>query len=207
MKSGLVTAILAVALLLPFAGHAISHSHAELDHSAAPPPPKRVSNKGPLKHEQVVVVRGTVLAVDAKTRLVMLKTEGGPTIDVQAGDEVKNLDEISVGDSIEATYTESVVYQIVQKGEPQGSASQKVDSITGSARINQEVTYSFEVASVDPATNTIWVALTDGTTRPISFDERSHKRLMALMPGSVVLATYTASAARRLDKLAGPGRQ
>jgi hypothetical protein len=182
-----VTAILSATLVLPVVALADQHVRAQLDHSGTPSFAAKASHKKPLKHEQTTSVRGTVTAIDPTTRLVMLKTEDGRTFDVQAGNEVKNFDKVAVGDVIEATYTESVVFQIVPKG---------------SANVGQKVTSSFEIASVDPVANILWVTRPNGTTQPIYFDEKSQARLMTLSPGVVVSATYTESAAIQLEKLA-----
>lgn len=186
MNSSPVIAILSATLVLPVVALADQHGRAQLDHSGTPSFAANASNKGPLKHEQTTSVRGTVTAIDPKTRLVMLKTEDGRTFDVQAGDEVRNFDKVAVGDVVKATYIESVVFQIVPKGETVG----------------QKVTSSFEIASVDPITNILWVTLPNGTTQPIDFDEKAQARMMTLSRGNVVSATYTQSAAIQLEKLA-----
>jgi translation initiation factor IF-1 len=187
MNCSAVTAILAATLVLPVVALADQGGHGpeQLNHGGTGFP-GRVSNQRPLTHEQTSVVRGTVLASDTKTRLVTLKTEDGRTLDVPISDRVKNFDKIAVGDVVEATYTESVVFRIVPKGKTVG----------------QKVTSSFEIASVDPTANILWVTLPNGTTKPINFDEKSQRRLMALSPGDVVSATYTESAAIQLEKLA-----
>jgi hypothetical protein len=202
MSSSPVTAVLAATLVLPIVALANSHARAQLDHSATAFFITKASNKGPLKHEQTIHVRGTVAAIDPKTRLVMLKTEDGRTFDLQAGDEVKNFDKVAIGDVVKATYTESVAFQIVPKGEVQGGVTQSVDPIAGGANVGQKVASSFEVASIDPTTNILWVTLPNGTLKSIHFDERSQARMMTLSPGNVVLATYTESAASQLEKLA-----
>jgi hypothetical protein len=193
MNSSPVTAILSAILVLPVVALADQHGRAQLDHSGTPSFAAKASNKEPLQHAQTTSVRGTVTAIDPKTRLVMLKTEDGRTFDVQAGDQVKTFDQVAVGDVVKATYTESVVFQIVPKGETQRGASQSVDPA--------KVTSSFEIVSVDPVTNILWVTLPNGTTQPIKFEEKSQARLMTLSRGNVVSATYT-SAAIQLEKLA-----
>ena len=195
MNTRAVTAILAATLVLPVVTLGDSHGHAELDHSGMPSFITKASNKGPLKYEQTTIVRGTVAAIDPIARLVMLKRQDGRTFDVQASDGVKDFDKVVVGDVIEATYTESVVFQIVPKGETQAGASR-------GAKVGQKVTSSFEVSSVDPITNVLSVTMPDGTTKPVHFDEKSQAPLMTLRPGDVISATYTESAAIRLEKLA-----
>jgi len=203
MNSSAVTAILAATLVLPVVALADQGGQGpeQLNHGGTGFP-ARVSSQRPLTHEQTSVVRGTVMATDTKTRVVTLKTEDGQTLDVPIGDEVKNLDKVAVGDVVEATYTESVVFRIVPKGKSQSGAPQRVKPTAAGAKVGQKVTSSFEIASVDPTANILWVTLPNGTTKPINFDEKSQARLMTLSAGDVVSATYTESAAIELEKLA-----
>ena len=117
-------------------------------------------------------------------------------------EQAKNFEKVAVGDVVEATYTGSVVFRIMPKGKTQSGAPQRVDPTAAGANVGQKVTSSFEVASVDPTANILWVTLPNGTTKPINFDEKSQVRLMTLSPGDVVSATYTESAAIQLEKLA-----
>jgi hypothetical protein len=202
MNSSAVTAILVATLVLPVITLADSHQHEQLNHGGTGFVPARASNQRPLTHQQTSVVRGTVMASDTTTRLVTLKTEDGRTLDVQIGDEVKNFGTVAVGSIVEATYIESVDFRIVPKGKTQSRAPQRVDPTAAGAKVGQKVTSSFEVSSVDPTANILWVTLPNGTTKPINFDGKSQARLMTLSPGDVVLATYTESAAIQLEKLA-----
>ena len=157
----------------------------------------------PLTKAASVEARATVTAIDAPTRTVTLKTEGGETVDVVAGSEVKNFDQIKVGDVIKATYTESIAFQVVPKGETPGGASETTQRIPGGAEVGQQVTTSFKVASVDPETNILWVNLPNGDTKKIQVqDPEAQKRLKTLSPGNVVAVTYTKSMAIQLEKLA-----
>jgi hypothetical protein len=144
-----------------------------------------------------------VTAIDPATRMVTLKTEDGQTLDVVAGEAVKNFDQIKVGDTVKATYTESLAFQIAPKGETPAGASQGAVRIPGGAQVDQRVTTSFKVASVDPATNTLWVTMQNGDTKKIQVqDPAAQARLKTLSPGNVVAVTYTESVAIQLEKLA-----
>ena len=157
----------------------------------------------PLTRAQSVEARATVTAVDPSTRMVSLKTEDGRTVDVEAGSSVKNFDQIKVGDTVKATYTESIAFQVAAKGETPGGATQTANRIPGGAEVGQQVTTSFKVASVDPATNVLWVTLANGNTKKIQVqDPKAQERLKSLNPGDVVAVTYTESMALQLEKLA-----
>lgn len=204
MGSRTVTAILAAATLaLPVVALAEQHARAQLDHSGTEyAVPLKALGRGPLKHEQAKVASGIVRAIDPKARLVSLQTLGGHTFEVLAGDGVKNFDEIAVGDVVKATYTESVAFEVVPKADTPGGASQSMDRISGGAKVAPKVTYSFTVESVDPTTDVLAVILPDGNTKQIHFEEAAQERLKSLNPGDVISATYTYSAAIRLEKLA-----
>jgi hypothetical protein len=163
---------------------------------------EQAANK-PLTQAQSVEARATVTAIDPATRTVTLKTEGGETVDVACGPEVKNFDLIRVGDVVKATYTESVAFQVVPKGETPGGATQTAQRVPGGAAVGQQVTTSFKIASVDPETNIMWVTLPSGNTKKIQVqDPQAQKRLKTLSPGNVVAVTYTKSMALQLEKLA-----
>jgi DNA-binding beta-propeller fold protein YncE len=185
MRNRILTTILTAALLLPAVALAAEQ--------AAKPLTKAAS----------VEARATVTAIDPSTRTLTLKTEGGETVDVEAGPGVKNFEQIKVGDVVRATYTESIAFQVAPKGETPGGASQTAQRVPGGAEVGQQVTTSFRVASVDPETNILWVTLPNGNTRKIQVqDPEAQKRLKTLRPGNVVAVTYTKSLALQLEKLA-----
>jgi hypothetical protein len=157
----------------------------------------------PLTRAQSVEARATVTAIDPDSRMVALKTEAGDMLAVEAGPEIKNFDQIKVGDVVKATYTESVAFKLLQKGETAGGATQTVERIPGGAEVADQVTTSFKVASVDPETNVLWVTLPNGDTKKINVqDPEAQKRLKKLSPGNEVSVTYTESVALQLEKLA-----
>lgn len=65
---------------------------------------------------KVAVVTATVQAVDLDKRIVTLKGPEGNVFDVHAGDEVRNLPQVRVGDIVVTKYFESVAIEL-KKGE------------------------------------------------------------------------------------------
>ena len=188
MRSRILTTILTATLALPIAALADEAAKASSE---------------PLTRAQSVEARATVSAIDPATRMVTLKAEDGQTFDVKAGTAVKNFDQIKVGDTVKATYTESLAFEIAPKGETPAGAAQGAVRIPGGAAVAQTVTTSFTVKSVDPATNVLWVTLADGTTKKINVqDPKAQERLKTLSPGNVIGVTYTESVAIQLEKLA-----
>src|SRR5215510_8056643 len=70
-------------------------------------------------------ITATVVSIDKATRTVTLK---GPkrTVDIVAGDEVKNFDQIRVGDRVVVKYAEALTLELkktkVAKADPQAGA-------------------------------------------------------------------------------------
>lgn len=57
----------------------------------------------------LVTLTATVEAVDLKERTVDLRREDGEVVTIDAGDEVRNLDQVKVGDIVEVDYYEVMV--------------------------------------------------------------------------------------------------
>jgi hypothetical protein len=108
-----------------------------------------------------VEVTATVLAVDKGSRTVTLK---GPrqTLDVVAGDEVRNFDQIRVGDQVAVKYVEALSLELRKtraKGPQQVTGDGAVARAPAGARpagaVGREVHAVADVVAVDPVKNTI----------------------------------------------------
>lgn len=73
------------------------------------------SHKG-IELSHAVVVTAEIVAIDRADRVVTLVGPRGNVVDVVAGDEVRNFDQIAVGDSVKVTYYESVALYLGQPG-------------------------------------------------------------------------------------------
>ncbi|HTO69964.1 MAG TPA: hypothetical protein VMR31_08905 [Myxococcota bacterium] len=83
--------------------------------------------------EQQVTKTATVTKIDAAKRVVTLKgDESGKVVNVKCGDEVKNFAQIKVGDKVNATYYESIAYEIHKPGEVMNTATESASGV-GSA--------------------------------------------------------------------------
>jgi len=95
---------------------------------APPPPPTVTSNvtdteKGGSRHQEITIT-ATVEKVDQKERLVTLLGPDGTTETIRVGPEVRNLPQVKRGDSVIATYYQSIAYEIVKPSEAKlGEAS------------------------------------------------------------------------------------
>ena len=73
-----------------------------------------VTSSGPGKAsvENTVDLTATIIAIDKTTRDITLKGPKGDWVVVTAGPEVKNFDEMKVGDTVHARYVEALVLEL-----------------------------------------------------------------------------------------------
>jgi hypothetical protein len=139
-----------------------------------------------------VSVTATVEAIDQTNRTVMLKGPEGNIVEVSVDPAFKRFDQLKVGDTVTATYYESIVAHIRQPGEPAPkSTSEAVTPRTGgpggTAAVQDTVTVV--VQSVDRANRSVTVKKQDGGI--VSMRVENPKYLEAAKPGQTVDITYT----------------
>jgi len=64
-----------------------------------------------------VTVTATVVKIDQAHRLVTLRGSDGATRTIRVGEEARNLAQVKEGDTVVATYYQSVAFQVVPEGE------------------------------------------------------------------------------------------
>jgi len=76
-----------------------------------------------------VSAKAKVEAVDAATRTVTFKGEKGNVFEVVAGDEVKNFDQIKVGDVLTVTYAEAIAFELKKGGKGVRERREATDAV------------------------------------------------------------------------------
>src|SRR3954452_18085097 len=109
--------------ILPLAGLLASLGCAQ--HEAPSPAAPQL-----VQREAMLDTRAVVEKVDQNSREVRLRTADGRDLTVVAGPEVRNLAQVSAGDTVRLTYYESVVARMAEPGAG-GPATTSV--VTGSA--------------------------------------------------------------------------
>ncbi len=157
----------------------------------------------PITKSASVQLKATVVAIDQGTRMVTLQGEGGKVFEVQAGDAVKHLDQVKVGDVVAVTYTEALAFQVVPKGEkPQGVSESAERTATG-GEVGRQVTSYFKIDAYNAETHLLWGTTAAGITKSITVqDPKAQAKLAKLIPGDVVAVTYSESLAVNLEKVA-----
>ncbi len=197
-----VTRFLTVALALTAAGGLLlalgSPAAAQTPSAppaATPPAAKTTESKPGVVYAETTTLHATVEAVDPATREVTLKTSKGKVVTIKAGPEVKNFDQIHVGDVLTARYLESVAL-VVRKTDagPGANESRTVEVAPKghkpAARIVETREVTATVEAIDYATRTVTLRGPEGNARTIKVDP-SVKRLNDVKKGDQVVARYT----------------
>lgn len=154
---------------------------------------------------KTVDVTATITAIDKATRDVTLKGPKGNELTVTAGPEIKNFDQLKVGDQVNAKYVEALTLQLVKGGgqavartEQMGAAGAKAGAQPGGA-IGRQVTIVADVIGLDPATQTVTLKGPQRTVELIVSDPEQFKRIAK---GDQVQATYTQALAMAVEPAA-----
>jgi hypothetical protein len=165
-------------------------------------PAVAMSADQPITRSESVQVKATVMTVDQATRLVTLKGPEGNTFEVQAGEAVKHLDQVKPGDVVSVTYTESLAFQVVPKGEKSEGVSGGAQRTANGGEVGRQVTSYFRINAYDQNTHVLWGTGPKGNTQSITVqDPKAQAKLKTLSPGAVVQVTYSESLAIKLEKV------
>jgi len=163
--------------------------------ATTPPAAKAAETKPGVVYAETTTLHATVEAVDPTTREVTLKTPKGKVVTIKAGPEVKNFDQIHVGDVLTARYLESVAL-VVRKTDaaPSANESRTVEVAPKghkpAAKIVETKEVTATVEAIDYATRTVTLRGPEGNARTIKVDS-SVKRLNEVKKGDQVVARYT----------------
>ena len=138
-------------------------------------------------------ITATVVAIDKATRTITLK---GPkrTVDIVAGDEVKNFDQIRVGDQVAAKYVESLSLELKKtKGKPDAkgevAAMRAEPGAKPAGAVGREVTVLADVVAVDPKKSIISLKGPRGNVVDLHVQNPDHFKVVKV--GDQVEAVYT----------------
>ena len=150
----------------------------------------------PGKAAAVAAVKASaaVTAIDKATRTLTLKGASGKTMDLVAGDEVKNFDQIKVGDEVTVEYVRALTLELKKGGgatgktESSGAVTAKPGQKPGAAAARQ-VTVMAEVTDVNPKNKTITLKGPKGNE--VELDVQNPEQFKVVKKGDKVEAVYT----------------
>jgi len=183
-------------LSLAALGLALSPAAFAADDAAKPLTVEKSTQKGMVSGGRVEQVTATVTAVDAPNRLVTLKGKK-ETDTIKMGPEVKNFDQIKVGDVVRVTVSQGVVLSLQAPGakavEPTVTATGEAAALgakpAGEVKVGIKGTVT--VSKIDMKTRL--VTLTGPEGRSYKVKAAPDVQIDKLKVGDKVLAEYTES--------------
>jgi hypothetical protein len=152
------------------------------------------SSPGKVEMAQTVEGSATIAAIDKATRTITLKRQKGDEVKIVAGPEVRNFDQLKVGDTVNVAYLESLVLELkkgggmkVEKTEKAGAVGAKPGA-TPEGVAGRQVTVVGDVIKLDAATQTVTVK---GPERTIELKSRDPEQFKRIAVGDQIQATYT----------------
>jgi Cu/Ag efflux protein CusF len=147
----------------------------------------------PITKQNQVTTTATIKAIDPATRSVTLRAENGDEDTFTVGPAVVRFDQLKVGDTIKATYHESLFFQVRKPGSPAtpsgtSLAGGRLKDVPGGA-IGAQQTMTVTVKAVDMNVPSITVTTTDGRTLTRKIAEK--KNLEGVKVGDQIDITYT----------------
>jgi hypothetical protein len=160
--------------------------------------------KPAIEESTLVTVTATVEAIDQKTRMVTLKGPQGNTVTFKAGEQIKNLSQVKVGDSVLAKYYESVAVEVKKPGEAkpgvttQEAVTRAKPGETPKGLAVSQVTVTTTITAIDKKKPSVTLKGADGKTTTVKV--RNPKNLENVKVGDQVVITYTEALALSLEK-------
>jgi hypothetical protein len=186
MKAIKPIAVLLLTGLVPLVAQAQSAPNTQSAVATAP---------GKVAGAATTVVTAKVTAVDPAQRTVTLQSANGKTRTIEVGDQVRNFDQIKVGDTVHAKYTQALALEL-KKGAATMGAPTAEGAITPppapgakpGGTIARKVTAMTEVVAVDPARQ--MVTLRGPAGNEVDVQAQDPSQLTNIRKGDHVQVTY-----------------
>jgi hypothetical protein len=152
--------------------------------------------KEPFVKQDMVEATAKIEAIDTENRLLSIRGPGGPAT-ILAGPEVKNFDQIHVGDEVKMTYTAAIGAAITKSKEKPATT---LDTATYTApagskpagAVGATVSTTVQIESVDTSFDAVTFKRPDGFVRTIAVSSPEAKKFIrTLKKGDMVDVTYT----------------
>ena len=150
--------------------------------------------------EEAVSAEAQVRAVDHKARIVLVRMEDGEEVELVAGPEVRNLDQVMVGDMLVFTYYESVAAKMAEAGaDRQPSAAVVTERAAEGAKPGMVAASAMhtvvEFVSYDEATNIATFINADGNPGSVVVKPEMREFASTRSAGDLIDITITQAVA------------
>jgi hypothetical protein len=156
---------------------------------------------------EAVQVTASVEAIDKAKRLISLKGPDGNVFVVQAGPDVKNFDQIKVGDMVAARYVEALTLQLKPGGGQMRQRTEREDAVTAKpgerpgAAAGRQVTVIADVIALDARKQSVRLR---GPQRIVDLKVKDPEQFKLIKVGDQVEATFTEAVALAVEPAPKP---
>ena len=155
---------------------------------------------------QTITTAAVVTAINKETRVVTLQQDDGEEITFTASDEVRNLDQVSVGDILVAEYVETISIEVMANEGMEAAAAgasamarTEEGEMPGFAAMDATVVAS-TVEEINLEKNTFKLKDADGTVN--EYAARNPDNLRRAKVGDLVVTTVSTAVAIAVEKQA-----
>ena len=140
-----------------------------------------------------------IVSIDATYRIVTLKTASGKVVEVVAGPEVKNFDQLKVGQKVKAAYSEALSLELKKGGgkplsmTEKGGAAQAAPGAKPGAGGARQITILADVVKGDTKTHLVTLRGPGGNSVDLHVEDP--EQLKNIKKGDQVEAVYTEAVA------------
>ena len=149
-----------------------------------------------------------VVAIDKATRTLTLKGQKGEAVDFVASADVKNFDQIKVGDMVVARYVQALTLELRNTRAAAGSPTVREEAVKAKPGEKpavagvREVTAIADVTAVDPKKSTITLKGPRGNI--VTLDVKNPDQFKVVKVGDQVEVTYTEALALSVEAAPKP---
>lgn len=145
--------------------------------------------------QRLQTVTATVASIDQDSRHVTLKGDDGKTISFRAGEAVRNLPQVKVGDKVKVNFYEATSGRLLRPGEAPLDEP-KVETMTvrspegelPGAAVRQKVTRTATIAAIDAKTPSVTLKESNGAETIVRVKDKT--RLNEIKVGDKVAISY-----------------
>jgi hypothetical protein len=151
----------------------------------------------PISRESTIDLTATVEAIDRQTRMLALRGADGRKASVLAGPEVRNFEQINVGDQVAVSFYAAIGAEVTTPERAtrgvreEGAVIRAAKGERPAGAIAETLTTTVEIDSVDTSLNTVTFRRADGLTRVLAVeDPNAQVFIRELKRGDLVQVTY-----------------
>ena len=161
------------------------------------------SKPGSAAVTQSTRVTAQITAIDPATRTITLKQPNGHTSSFEAGEEVRNFDQLKVGDTVTTEYLQEITLSLVKEGGAKRGQAQQ-EGMTRSApgarpggTARREVTVVADVESVNTQDKVVTLRGPEGNVVDLKIEDP--EQLKRIKKGDHIKAVYTEALAIKVE--------